>query len=111
MIRYFFFMLLGFFGPALIMLFLRLLWYRLRHQWLVRRNEPEIIDITPGHSHIPSRLFILSWLAVSLICTGLLIWQMDDTPAIKQTYIPAHIDAEGNFIPGKTLKNQQPSQE
>jgi hypothetical protein len=111
MIRYLFFVLLGFFGPALIMLFIRLLWYRIRHQWLVKRNEPEIIDITPGHSHVPSRVFILSWLAVSLICTGLLIWQMDDTPATKQNYVPAHINAEGDFVPGATYENPKQAQE
>lgn len=111
MMRYFFFTLLGFFGPALLMLFLRLLWFRLRQQWLSRRNEPEIIDITPQHSHYPSRLFIMAWITVSLACTGALIWFLDDTPAIEKNYIPAHIDAEGNFVPAVTLEKQKHPQE
>ncbi len=111
MMRYFFFTLLGFFGPALLMLFLRLIWFRIRYQWLAQRNEPEIIDITPKHSHFPSRLFILAWIALSLTCTGFLIWTMDDSPAIKKTYIPAHIDAQGNFVPGVVLEKQKQPQE
>ncbi|MDQ6984404.1 MAG: hypothetical protein Q9M44_06785 [Ghiorsea sp.] len=103
MMRFLFITLLGFFGPALIMLFLRLLWYRIRYNWLAKRNEPEIIDITPTPSARPSRWFIAVWIVISLMCTGFLLWQMDDTPASDQVYIPAHMDAEGNFIPSQTL--------
>ncbi len=104
MIRYLFFTLLGFFGPALIMLFFRLLWYRVRHQWLTRNQEPEIIDVTPKKpSHLPSKLFIVLWIVVSLACTAFLLWQLDDSPAKEQIYIPAHIDMEGNFVPAQTL--------
>ncbi|MDQ7005333.1 MAG: hypothetical protein Q9N67_10610 [Ghiorsea sp.] len=103
MMRFLLITLLGFFGPALIMLFLRLLWYRIRYNWFAKSNEPEIIDITPSSSHRPSRWFIAAWIIISLLCTGFLLWQMDDTPASKQIYIPAHIDAEGNFVPSQTL--------
>ena len=103
MMRFLFISLLGFFGPALIMLFLRLLWYRVRYTWLSKKNEPEIIDVTPKPTGRPSRLFIAVWIAVSMVCTGLLLWQMDDTPASEQVYIPAHIDAEGSFVPAQTL--------
>jgi hypothetical protein len=106
MMRYIFFTLLGFFGPALIMLFLRLLWYRIRHQWLTRKQEPETIDVTPKKpSGYPSKRFIAMWIAISLACTGFLLWQLDNTPAPDHTYIPAHIDAEGNFIPAQTIED------
>ncbi len=103
MMRYLFMTLLGFFGPALLMLFLRLLWYRVRYAWLSKKQEPEIIDITPTPKGRPSRLFISAWVAISLLCTGLLLWHMDDTPASEQVYIPAHINAEGDFVPAQTL--------
>ena len=102
--RYLFFTLLGFFGPALFMFLLRLIWYRIRYQILIKRHEPEIIDVTPRPEKGFSRRFILSWIAISIVCTAFLIWQMDDSPAEKITYIPAHIDADGNFVPSETLK-------
>jgi len=102
--RYLFFTLLGFFGPALFMFLLRLIWYRIRYQLLIRKHEPEIIDVTPRPEKGFSRRFIFSWIAISLISTGLLIWQMDNSPAEQKTYIPAHIDSEGNFVPAQTLK-------
>ncbi len=104
MMRYLFFTLLGFFGPALLMLFVRLLWEHLKYKWLTRSKEPEIIDITPKPTHKPSRRFVFLWIAVSLVCTALLLWQLDNKPAQEQTYIPAHIDAEGNFVPAQTLE-------
>jgi len=106
MIRYFFFTLLGFFGPALMMLFLRLLWFRIQQQWLLKTQEPEVIDITPKVPHLPSRKYIILWVVISLNCTALLIWQMDNSPAIQQTYIPAHMDADGQFVPSQTLENK-----
>ncbi len=110
MMRYLLFTLMGFFGPALLMLFFRLLWYRIRHQWLTRKQEPEIIDVTPKKpSGYPSKAFIALWLVISLICTGLLLWQLNEAsaPASKQTYIPAHIDAEGNFVPSQLIEPKQ----
>ncbi|MCF6207934.1 MAG: hypothetical protein L3J61_00900 [Ghiorsea sp.] len=108
--RYLFLTLLGFFGPALLMLLLRLTWFYLRAKWLAKlsrqRNEPEIIDVTPIHKKRISKPFLFLWLLVSVICTALLIWQIDDSPAPEQTYIPAHMDAEGNFVPAKILKEK-----
>ena len=104
--RYLFLTLLGFFGPALLMLLLRLTWFYLRAKLSRQRNEPEIIDVTPIHKKRISKPFLFLWLLVSVICTALLIWQIDDSPAPEQTYIPAHIDAEGNFVPAKTLKEK-----
>jgi len=99
MMRYVFFTLLGFFGPALIMLFLRLLWFRLR-QRMQQGTQVEIIDITP-HKNKPSKLFIGTWLAISIACTALLLWQMDSKPASQDIYRPAHINAQGQFIPAQ----------
>jgi len=108
--RYLLITLLGFFGPALLMFLLRLFWYQLRHQWLTKRNQPEIIDITPTHNKRPSKMFITTWLIVSVCCTALLLWQIDDSPANKQTYVPAHVDAQGNFVPAITTQ-EHPTQE
>ncbi|MDX8383840.1 MAG: hypothetical protein R8M45_07150 [Ghiorsea sp.] len=96
--RYLLITLLGFFGPALVMLILRLLWFQLKQRVLKRRNEPEVIDITPN-TRKPSQLFIVTWLTISILCSALLIWEMDSQPASKNIYIPAHIDANGQFIP------------
>ncbi len=102
MIRYLFFTLLGFFGPALLMLLARLLWFQFR-QWLARPKEPEVIDITPQTSNRPGTLFYVIWILLSIACTALLIWQLDDSPAENHTYIPAHIDAQGHLVPAQTL--------
>jgi hypothetical protein len=110
MIRYFFFTLLGFFGPALIMLFLRLLWFRVRQQWSNNSQQPEIIDITPNVSHFPSRTYIILWFVISLSCTAFLIWQMDNTAATQHTYIPAHIDADGQFVPSQMIESEHKPQ-
>ena len=96
--RYLFITLLGFFGPALVMLLLRLLWFQLKQRLFQKPNEPEIIDVSPIN-HKPSSLFIAIWLAISIIFSALLIWKMDNNPARKNTYIPAHIDANGQFVP------------
>lgn len=108
--RYLFLTLLGFFGPALLMLLLRLAWFYIRAQWLkklsTQQNEPEIIDVTPIHKKRIGKPFIFLWLLVSILCTAVLVWQMDNTPAPEQTYIPAHIDAEGNFVPAQVLKEK-----
>ncbi len=109
MMRYIVFTLIGFFGPALVLLFMRLLWQWIRHQWLARKQAPEIIDVTPNDSRYPSRLLIASWLLLSLLFTGFLLWQLDKTSeqAPKHTYIPAHIDAEGNFVPAQIIEQEQ----
>ncbi len=108
--RYLFLTLLGFFGPALLMFLLRLTWFYIRTQWLkklsTQQNEPEIIDVTPIHKKRISKPFIFLWLLISILCTAFLVWQMDDTPAPEQTYIPAHIDAEGNFVPAQVLREK-----
>ncbi|MDX8387597.1 MAG: hypothetical protein R8M46_03555 [Ghiorsea sp.] len=100
--RYLLFTLLGFFGPALLMLLLRLIWMRIRYAITQKKAEPEIIDVTPKKSGIHV-WFIIAWLIISITCTAFLIWKIDDTPASQQTYIPAHINAEGTFVPATTL--------
>ena len=109
--RYLFLTLLGFFGPALFMLLLRLTWFYIQAKWLKnlskQQNKPEIIDVTPMHKKRIRKPFIFLWLLLSVVCTALLIWQIDDTPAPEQTYIPAHIDTEGNFVPAQVLKEKK----
>lgn len=104
--RYLLFTLIGFFGPALLMLLIRLILFRIRDQWLFKKNEPEIIDVTPVADHQSKRFFLIIWLLLSMVCTGLLIWQLDSNPAAKHTYIPAHIDADGQFVPAQTIKEK-----
>jgi len=106
--RYLLLTLLGFFGPALLMFLLRAVWFYLRQKWEEKKREPEIIDITPTKSKYPGKGMIAAWLLVSLLCTGLLIWQLDDTPAPEHIYIPAHIDAQGNFVPAQTIEKPRP---
>ncbi|MDQ7001148.1 MAG: hypothetical protein Q9N02_00480 [Ghiorsea sp.] len=109
--RYLLLTLFGFFGPALLMLLLRLTWFYLRaklYEKLTKQSkEPEIIDVTPIHKKPISKPFIFLWILVSIICTALLIWQLDDNPAPEYVYIPAHIDAEGNFVSAQTLEEKR----
>lgn len=108
--RYLILTLIGFFGPALLMFFLRLLWERItlkiRGELNKQAQDAEVIDVTPVASKRPSRLFFILWILISITCTGLLIWQLDDSPAPKQTYIPAHIDSYGNFVPSQTIPEE-----
>lgn len=108
--RYLFLTLLGFFGPALLMLLLRLTWYYFREKWLRKSTDPEIINITPVHKRRVSKRFIIVWLLVSVVCTALLLWQIDDSPAPEHVYIPAHTDAQGNFVPAQTIETERPKQ-
>jgi len=105
MIRYLLFTLIGFFGPALLMLFLRLLWAQCRERWLKQKGE-HIIDVTPIRKKTYSPWFIGVWLALSVSCTAFLIVSMDSKPASETTYIPAHIDASGQFIPAQQLNKK-----
>jgi len=107
MMRYLFVTLLGFFGPALLILLFRLTWFQLRQKWFSKKSEPEIIDVTPSQNRYPNKLVIIGWLFISLICTAFLFEQMDDSPAPKRTYIPAHIDAKGQFVPAQSLEEKR----
>jgi hypothetical protein len=106
--RYLLFTLLGFFGPALLMLLARLIWLRIRYRLTHKQVEHEIIDVTPKKKGFGS-WFIVAWFLISIACTAFLIWQVDDTPAPEHIYIPAHINAEGTFVPA-TL-TEEPRQE
>ncbi len=104
MIRSIFVSALFFFGPALLMFMLRNLflllraWLRLRRQR--KKQEHEIIDITPHKHGSPSMLFNIAAIVVGLV-SAFLAWQeMGSGPEQRQHYIPAHINEHGKVMPG-----------
>jgi len=103
MIRYLLFSLLGFLGSALLLLIVRTMWYNFRSNLLRRKAHPDVIDVTPiPHKH-SNRLYIIAWLLLGLGASAYIMNHMDDTKRTKATYIPAHIDAEGNFVPSQQI--------
>jgi len=94
---------LFFFGPMLILFFLRnaLLLLRL---WLKERREhpePKVIDVTPVER--TSRRFIVVSLLISLAIFSYAWLHMDQSTEDRlandtREYVPAHIDADGKLI-------------
>ncbi len=111
MIRMLLYSLLFFFGPALLMFALHRLtmmlrlWLRLRR--LQQAQNATVIDITPeerAHHLRPGMVFIVASMLVAGLCAWLAWQQMDETPAPGASrYVPAHMDAYGNLIPGQML--------
>ncbi|MES0371570.1 MAG: hypothetical protein ABUK11_04770, partial [Mariprofundaceae bacterium] len=105
MIRSIFVSALFFFGPAILMFMLRNLFLFLRAWLRIRRarkkQESEIIDITPHQHGSPSMLFNIAAIAVGLICAVLAWQEMTSGPEERQHYVPAHVDEQGKIIPGK----------
>ncbi len=107
MIRSIFVSMLFFFGPAMLMFMLRNLflfsraWFRLKQAQ--KKQEAEIIDVTPQKHGSPSVLFNISAIIIGLTC-AILAWQkMTSAPEEKQYYVPAHVNEEGKVIPGKLV--------
>jgi hypothetical protein len=96
-----------FFGPIILMFAFRHLTLLLRI-WLAwrraRRNGVDIIDITPGKPHPPGRRFIAFAVLVGIICAGLVWMRLGDTTTPGGEYVPAHIDAQGQLVPGHYQK-------
>ncbi len=102
MIRQIFITLLFFFGPALLMMLLRnvfLFWQFKRQR---RRQQPDVIDITPKHqAGSPSRFFLASVLTVGLIFAWLAWSQMYQESSVQHMqYVPAHLDQHGQLVDG-----------
>jgi hypothetical protein len=93
-----------FFAPVILMFAMRYLVILLRI-WTARRENADVIDITPGKPHPPSRSFIAFAVLVGLVCFALVWMRLDDKGGNPQgTYIPAHIDAHGHLVPGRIVK-------
>jgi len=107
MIRSIFVSVLFFFGPALLMFMLRNLflllraWLRLRQ--LRKKQEHEIIDITPHKHGSPSMLFNIAAIVVGLVCAFLAWQEMGSGPEERQHYAPAYIDEYGKVVPGAMI--------
>jgi len=107
MMRYLFLTLLGFFGPALLMIFVRLLWNHVKMRWFTPQQKVEIIDITPIQDKKVSSWLIVIWLALSVACTAFLIHQMDEPKNTSTTYIPAHLDSTGKLVPAQHISQEE----
>lgn len=113
MIRSIFVSVLFFFGPALLMFMLRNLffltraWLRLRK--IQKKQEHEVIDITPHKHHgSPSLFFIITAIVVGLVC-AILAWQeMRSGPEDRMHYVPAHVDESGKIVPGAMMPIKEP---
>ncbi len=106
MIRSLLLSILFFFGPTLLMFLLRHLVLMLRFWLLMRKQkkQDEIIDITPVAEHRVSVWFVLVAIIVGLL-SAFAAWHHIAAPVqTSAQYVPAHIDAEGNFIDGHYLK-------
>lgn len=108
MIRSIFVSALFFFGPALLMFMLRNLFFLfrawLRLHRLRKKQEHEVIDITPHKHHgSPSMFFNLTAIAVGLVCAFLAWQEMSSGPEDRQHYVPAHVDEHGKIVPGAMM--------
>ncbi|OIO71223.1 MAG: hypothetical protein COW19_06320 [Zetaproteobacteria bacterium CG12_big_fil_rev_8_21_14_0_65_55_1124] len=96
-----------FFAPIILMFAVRHLTLLLRI-WLAwrraRRDGVDIIDITPGKPHPPSRKFIVFAVVVGLICAALVWMRLGDPAQPGGEYVPAHMDAQGQLVPGQHQK-------
>ena len=95
-----------FFGPALLMMMARGAFFLLR-LWLQARlrqgRQPDVIDVTPKQEEagLPIWFYVLAIL-LGVMSAGL-AWHYlseDTSPAVHRIYIPAHMDANGNIVPG-----------
>ncbi|MDX8398257.1 MAG: hypothetical protein R8K49_08065 [Mariprofundaceae bacterium] len=101
MIRNIIITLIFFFGPALLMLLLRQFLFAWRIRQKIKKQHPDVIDITPSEQPAsPSRFFIISAMAVGCIF-AYLVWNQlsSSSDNTKQHYAPAHINAQGELIP------------
>lgn len=117
MIRMLFITLLFFFGPALLMFALHRL-IMLGRFWLKTRQlrqpqENEIIDITPSahYKQKPGIVFIVFSICIATL-SAWFVWQsMQEQPSVNKVYVPAHINANGEIIPGGMQQNRAREQD
>ncbi len=103
MIRNILVMIVFFFGPALLMFVARSLFFMLRI-WLRRKlkqaAEPQVIDITPVSRRALPRWFYVLSVMMGLLSAALAYQYLATDGAEKKVYIPAHLDEQGNVVPG-----------
>ncbi len=99
MIRNLLVSILFFIGPALLMMLARNLLLA-----LLRRRQPEVIDVTPVSENEKRRVprwFYLMVIVISLISSVVVFSQLQESrEAEKQQYIPAHVNGSGVLVPG-----------
>jgi len=102
MIRQLFITLLFFFGPTLLVVVLRhlVLLLHLAVRLKRQRNDPDIIDITPTSPGRPPRWFVVAAMLIGFACAWLAWWSLANAPAPATHYVPAHITATGEIVPG-----------
>lgn len=95
---------LFFFGPVILMFIIRHL-SLLFHLWLVYRREhreaENVIDITPGKPHPPSRWFVLIAILAGFGFAWLAWNHIGEAPEADRQYIPAQMGEKGKIIPGQ----------
>jgi len=105
MIRNLFLIVFFFFGPALVMFMLRNIILLVRI-WLFtrvqRRNQSEVIDITPVQ---PAAISTPRWfylvaavLGTATAVAGFMHLQSADSES--RQYVPAHVEENGGIVPG-----------
>jgi len=107
MIRNIIVTLLFFFGPALLMMLLRNLFLFWQFKKSLKRQHPDIIDITPQkHQQTPpSRFFLASAITVGLVFAWLAWSQMHSLPPQgSMQYVPAHINKAGELVDGHYIQ-------
>jgi len=107
MIRNIFVALIFFFGPALLMMFLRNIFMFWKFRRSLESSNPDIIDITPKQHQKtpPSRFFLASAMTVGLVFAWLAWSQMHSLPPQERMqYVPAHTDQHGQLVDGHYIQ-------
>jgi len=101
---------LFFFGPALLMLALRLLLLYLRwrlrlaiERWRMRREILTVHPVDAPRWRTPLGYLLLSM----LVGLGAAWWawqSLQAPPPAKRIYLPAHLDPYGNVVPGRWVE-------
>ena len=106
--RQLFITLLFFFGPALLTIVVRhaVLLLHLMAKRRYHRHHPDIIDITPQTPGRAPRWFVVVAMLIGFGCAWLAWWTLADAPAPATHYEPAHMDANGNIVPGRLVPDE-----
>jgi len=95
---------LFFFGPVILIFIVRHLGLLL-HLWLAYRKEhreaENVIDVTPGKPHPPSRTFILIAIVAGFAFAWMAWNHIGEEPEGDKQYVPAQMGEQGKVIPGQ----------
>ena len=106
--RFFLVTLFFFFAPVILMFALRHLVLLLRIWMAWKRSgkrDANVIDITPSRPAPASRVFIALAVLLGIVCASM-VWMRLGAPDVppQGVYVPAHVDPQGNLIPGHYRK-------